>query len=102
MPKDKPEENFNIISPFGIMVYLHCWEPFKFKEDEGDEEKEARFSCKVVVKKNAQGVKEAKDTVQRAAYAKFGEKVVKELLRDRKSTRLNSSHVSESRMPSSA
>ena len=34
--------------------------------------------------------------------AKFGAWLEVEILADRKSTRLNSSHVSESRMPSSA
>ena len=38
----------------------------------------------------------------RTRRLRFGMNVVSLALRDRKSTRLNSSHVSESRMPSSA
>ena len=45
----------------------------------------------------------AEETEERLALSsEEREKVVKDLFGDRKSTRLNSSHVSQSRMPSSA
>src|ERR1043166_10004688 len=48
------------------------------------------------------GVTVAKEIVLKDALENMGAQMVKEVARDRKSTRLNSSHVSEARMPSSA